>query len=113
MHPALPLDISPQELKQRMDGGQCVHLVDVREPQEYELARLEGAELIPMRNVPAALTRLEAAADEVPLVVLCHHGVRSLNVVVWLRQQGLEECQSLAGGIDRWSLEIDSSIPRY
>jgi rhodanese-related sulfurtransferase len=66
-----------------------------------------------MQSIPASLQRLEALADEQPLAVLCHHGVRSLNVVMWLRQQGIENCFSITGGIDRWSSEIDPSIPRY
>ena len=66
-----------------------------------------------MRTVPAELSRLDARADEAPLIVFCHHGVRSLNVVHWLREQGVAACQSMAGGIDRWSLEIDPSVPRY
>ena len=85
--------------------------MDVREPWEYQTARLEGAELVPMGEIPAALPHLEAV--EGPLVVYCHHGVRSLRVAAWLRNQGLEEVQSLAGGIDRWSVEIDLAVPRY
>ena len=56
---------------------------------------------------------LESIADESELIVFCHHGVRSLNVVHWLREQGVEACRSMAGGIDRWSLEIDPKVPRY
>jgi rhodanese-related sulfurtransferase len=66
-----------------------------------------------MRSVPGELQGLEARADKAPLIVYCHHGVRSLNVVQWLREQGLEACQSLAGGIDAWSLTVDPSVPRY
>jgi rhodanese-related sulfurtransferase len=108
-----PFEITPRELKARLDAGEKLLLVDCREPAEFELARIEGAELVPMRSVPAELSRLDALADETPLVVYCHHGVRSLNVVHWLREQGVEACQSMAGGIDRWSLEIDPSVPRY
>jgi rhodanese-related sulfurtransferase len=66
-----------------------------------------------MNNVPAAISSLEAMADEGTLVVFCHHGMRSANVVNWLRGQGIADCQSMAGGIDRWSLEIDPAVPRY
>jgi rhodanese-related sulfurtransferase len=107
----LSFEITPQELQRRQAAGGKVRLVDVREPWEYQTARLEGAELIPMGDVPAALPQLEAIEE--PVVVYCHHGVRSLRVAAWLRNQGLEEVQSLAGGIDRWSLEIDPAIPRY
>jgi len=109
----LPLEISVQEVKRGADSGEKLVLIDVREPAEFQLARLPGAELIPMRTVPAQLQHLEALADDATLVVYCHHGVRSLNVVNWLREQGVQRCQSLAGGIDRWSLEIDPAVPRY
>jgi rhodanese-related sulfurtransferase len=107
------VEISPQDVKRRMDAGEKLHLIDVREPQENSITRIPGSHLVPMRTVPATLQQLEALADEAPLIVYCHHGVRSLNVVNWLRQQGLEACHSLAGGIDRWSIEIDASVPRY
>lgn len=109
----LPLEITPQEVKRRQDSGEKLYLIDVREPEEYQLVHLENSELIPMRTVPAALQRLEARADEGPLIVYCHHGVRSLNVASWLREQGIETCQSMAGGIDAWSLNVDPSVPRY
>jgi rhodanese-related sulfurtransferase len=110
---ALPLEITPQEVRQRLDAGEKLALIDVREPHEFQLARIEGAELVPMRAVPAELSRLDAQADDAALIVFCHHGVRSLNVVHWLREQGVDACQSMAGGIDRWSLEIDTGVPRY
>ena len=86
-------------------------MVDVRETHEFRQAHIEGTELIPMRTVAQALPSLEE--EELPLIVFCHHGMRSLQVVQWLRQQGLENCASMQGGIDRWSLEIDPAIPRY
>lgn len=103
-----PLEITPQDLRQRLDQ---VRIVDVREAWEYQICHLAGAESIPMGEVPAALPRLDG--DEKPLVVYCHHGVRSLRVANWLRQQGIEQVSSLQGGIDRWSLEIDPAVPRY
>ena len=111
--PTLPFEITPQEVKQRLDAGEKLVLIDVREPSEFQQTRIAGAELIPMRSVPAELSRLEARSDEGALIVFCHHGVRSLSVVNWLREQGVGECQSMAGGIDRWSCEIDASVPRY
>ncbi len=66
-----------------------------------------------MRTVPAALSELSAKASEAPLIVYCHHGVRSLNVVNWLREQGVGPCQSMSGGIDAWSLAVDPSVGRY
>jgi rhodanese-related sulfurtransferase len=109
----LPLEVSPQEVKRRQESGEKLYLIDVREPYEYAIARLEGADLIPMRTVPAALQTLEGRADEGTLIVYCHHGVRSLNVASWLREQGIEAAQSMSGGIDAWSLTVDASVPRY
>jgi len=111
--PALTFETTPQDIQRRLAAGEKILLIDVREPAEFQIACIGGAELIPMRAVPAQLQRLEAASDEATLIVYCHHGVRSLNVVNWLREQGVAGCQSMAGGIDRWSLEIDPSVPRY
>ena len=114
MDTQLPFEITPGEVRRRMSAGEPTTLVDVREPFEYQQARIEGAQLIPMRTVPAQLQHIESLADEaVVLVVYCHHGMRSLQVVNWLREQGVANCQSMAGGIDRWSLEIDPQVPRY
>ncbi len=108
-----PLEISVTEVKQRLDAGEKLHLIDVREPQEFLLAKIEGATLVPMRSVPGELQDLEKKADEAPLIVFCHHGMRSLNVVNWLRAQGLENCSSMAGGIEAWSVSADPSVARY
>jgi adenylyltransferase/sulfurtransferase len=104
------LEITPAEAKQRLERGDGVLLVDVREPWEFEICRIEGAKLIPMGTVPANLQALDTD-DEV--ICYCHHGMRTLDVAVWLRGQGIEHAKSLAGGIDRWSAEIDPSVPRY
>lgn len=104
------IEIDPMEVKKRLDAGQKIRMVDVREPFEHQQARINGAELIPMRSVPQSLESLRAPET---LVVFCHHGIRSLQVVDWLRRQGLEDCASMAGGIDRWSREVDPSVPRY
>jgi rhodanese-related sulfurtransferase len=104
------LEITPGELKQSLDRGEKILLIDVREPWEYDMSRIGDAKLIPMGSIPANLQALDA--DE-PVVCYCHHGMRSLDVTVWLRAQGVENVRSLAGGIDRWSLEIDTKVPRY
>lgn len=109
----LPFQISVTDLKRKLDAKESIKLVDCREMPEYQIARLEGAELIPMNTIPAKLQSIEGMADERTVVVYCHHGVRSLNVVNWLRQQGVENCQSLEGGIDAWSVLIDPAVPRY
>ena len=110
---AARLEVDPQEVKRRLDAGEKLHLIDVREPHEFAQAKIEGATLVPMRSAPGELPDLEARSEEGPLIVYCHHGVRSLNVVHWLREQGIEACQSMAGGIDAWSLVVDPSVPRY
>jgi rhodanese-related sulfurtransferase len=105
------LEVSPAEVRAMREAGESLRLVDVREPWEHATAAIEGSELIPMRSIPNNLGRLEGSAE--PLIVYCHHGVRSLSVVDWLRGQGLSNCWSMAGGIDRWSCEIDPLVPRY
>ena len=107
------LEISPRDLKRRMDAGESIVLVDVREPAEHAIARIAGAELIPMNSIPAHLQRLEALADESLLVAFCHHGVRSLHVVAWLQRRVCRMRVSLTGGIDRWATEIDPQVPHY
>ncbi|MGA2185581.1 MAG: rhodanese-like domain-containing protein [Bryobacteraceae bacterium] len=109
----LPIEITPREVRQRMDAGEAIRLIDVREPAEFAVTRIEGAELIPMGTVPSRLQHLDAAAGEATLIVFCHHGARSLNVAYWLREQGVAACQSMAGGIHRWSEDVDPAVPRY
>lgn len=109
----LGLEITPVEAKRKIDAGEAIALIDVREPFEYAICSLDGAELIPMNTIPERLGELDERADEKLLVVYCHHGIRSLNVVCWLREQGVENCQSLAGGIERWSRQVDPAVPRY
>ncbi len=83
----------------------------MREAWEYETSHIEGATLMPMGEVAGrAFTELD---EDQPIAVLCHHGARSLNVTVWLRNQGFAQAQSVAGGIDAWSLQIDPAVPRY
>jgi rhodanese-related sulfurtransferase len=107
----LPLEISPDEVRDLAAAGTAIRMIDVREPEEWAICRIEGAELMPMRTVPQYLQELDG--EERRLIVYCHHGVRSLSVVDWLRRQGVMECQSMAGGIDLWSRRIDPAVPRY
>ena len=109
----LPYEITPAEVKARMDAGDELCLIDVRELPEFHTAKIESANLIPMNTIPQQLQMLETQAETTPLIVFCHHGMRSMQVVNWLRSQGVEACQSMAGGIDKWSLEIDPAVPRY
>ena len=86
-------------------------LVDVREPWEFAKTSIVGSVLMPMGEVPARANQ-ELDPDE-RLLVLCHHGVRSMNVAVWMRNQGFEQAQSVRGGIDAWSREVDHNVARY
>lgn len=106
-----PLEISVEEAARLLhDGTGRARLIDVREPGEHALCRIEGALLIPMREIPAALPSLPRDKH---LLIQCHHGSRSLRVTHWLRAQGMNSVSNIAGGIDAWSREIDPSIPRY
>ena len=104
------LEITPSEIKERLDRGEKLLLVDVREPWETEICRIDGAKLIPMGSIPANLQALDSDDD---VICYCHHGMRSLDVAVWLRSQGVASAKSLAGGIERWSQEIDPRMRRY
>ncbi len=86
-------------------------LIDVREPWEFQAARIEGSVPMPMGDVPARAHQ-ELDPDE-RLVVVCHLGQRSLSVTAWLRNEGFENAQSLRGGIDAWAAEVDGSVGRY
>ncbi|MFQ5490778.1 MAG: rhodanese-like domain-containing protein [Phycisphaerae bacterium] len=85
-------------------------LLDCREPDELQLAHIEGAVNIPVGDIPS---RLQSLDPEKEYVVFCHHGMRSLNVVEFLRKQDFGRVASMAGGIDAWSLEVDQTVPRY
>jgi len=104
------LEIAASELERRRKAGENLLLIDVREPWEHQLCRIAGDRLIPMGSIPARLQELDGDQD---VICYCHHGQRSLDVAAWLRAQGVESAQSLAGGIDRWSVEIDPGVPRY
>jgi rhodanese-related sulfurtransferase len=104
------LEIKPADVKERLDRGESLVLVDVREQWEYDVCRIEGARLVPLGSLAASLNTLPDV-DEV--ICYCHHGMRSLDAAAWLRFQGFAKAKSLAGGIERWSVEIDPKVPRY
>jgi len=108
----LPLDIDVRSVQQMLDAGEKFILLDCREPGEVATARITGSTTIPMREIPSRLTELEPHKTG-RIVVHCHHGGRSLRVTHFLRQQGFDQAQNMAGGIDAWSLEIDPTVPRY
>jgi rhodanese-related sulfurtransferase len=106
----LDYEVSPTEAAALLKDGKA-RLIDVREPWEFATAKIEGSQLMPMGDVPA---RAHQELDpEERLVIMCHHGMRSMNVTVWLRNQGFEQAQSMAGGIDMWSAVVDPNVPRY
>ena len=109
---AWEIEIAPSEVAELLRRQARVILIDVREPWELELACLEGVENIPMMQVPLHFERLREAAPE-QIVILCHTGQRSLLAADWMRRSGLPQARSMAGGIDRWSREVDPRIPRY
>jgi rhodanese-related sulfurtransferase len=100
--------LSPQEFKERMAKGAAV--VDVRTAEEVQIAALAGAINIPMNELPARISELDPAA---PIAVLCHHGMRSEMASRFLERNGFTDVAHLEGGIDAWSVVIDSSVPRY
>ena len=107
----MDFEITPNEVKQKLEGSEPPVLLDVREPAELQMASIEGALHIPMGDIPMRAN--QELDPDAHIVVMCHHGVRSLNVTNWLRQQGFEKVQSMRGGIDRWSREVDSKVPTY
>ena len=106
----LDYEISPSDAAQLL-REKGARLIDMREPWEFALTHIEGSIPVPMREMPSRAGQ-ELRREE-RLIIVCHHGVRSMNVAVWLRRQGFEEAQSLRGGIDAWSREVDQAIGRY
>ena len=104
-------EIDPESVQRMAKGGERFTLVDVREPWEFDAARIEGAKLMPVGDVPSRAHQELDPEDHI--VVYCHHGVRSMNVTAWLRQQGFEKAQSMAGGIDAWSRKVDAKVQVY
>ncbi len=103
-------EITPADLKARIDRGDKPLVLDVREPEEIALAPFPNAVHIPMGDIPSRLTELDPDRET---IVVCHHGVRSAQVVMYLARMGFERVINLAGGIDAWSLDADPAIPRY
>ena len=106
----LPLELDLQEAAKQLGKDGSPLLLDVREPQERAFCRLDDDLHIPTGAIPM---QWKSLPRDKPLLVYCHHGMRSLRVTQFLRQSGLEHVQSLKGGIDAWSRHLDPSIPRY
>ncbi len=115
LRPAAPhgdaiVQLSPRALAQRLAAGDAPLIVDVREPWEYEVARVAGSQLLPLGQLVERAASLPRDRD---LVLLCHHGMRSQQAAQWLRSAGYTRVANLAGGIDAWSVEVDPSVARY
>jgi rhodanese-related sulfurtransferase len=108
--PLANMEIAPREVAALIARGDKFLFVDVREKWEHEIARIAGAVLIPLRDIPANLPRLAGTGE---IVLFCHHGMRSLDAAAWLRKQGVGGARSMSGGIEQWATEIDPLVPRY
>src|SRR5918999_671702 len=102
--------ISPEELKERMERGDALEVIDVRETEEYEITRIEGTRLLPLSRFPEWASTLDPEAET---VFMCHHGIRSAQVCAYLAREGFRRLYNLSGGIDAWSVEVDRRVPRY
>lgn len=106
----MSFSITPKELKGRLDKGDKIFLLDVREDWEYSLAKIEGSVLVPLGTLPQSLGKIDRDAE---IVAYCHHGMRSADATDLLLQQGFPNVKNLVGGIDAWSVQVDASVPRY
>jgi rhodanese-related sulfurtransferase len=107
---AADIEIEPRELRHMIERRDEFLLIDVREPWEHQRARIQGSVSVPLREISGNVTRL---AGPETVILYCHHGIRSLDAAAWLRSQGISGARSMAGGIDRWSIEVDPKVPRY
>jgi rhodanese-related sulfurtransferase len=103
-------ELEPIELKRRIERGNAPAILDVREPEETRIAAIGGAVQIPMGEIPARIDELDRGAE---WVVVCHHGIRSAQVAIYLARMGFMRVMNLRGGIDGWSLTADPATPRY
>ena len=104
--------IAVQDVKAKLDAGEPLHFLDVRQPEEHAHCRIAGSQLIPLGELQHRTNEIEPPAGAM-LVVYCHHGVRSLSAANVLQQSGFTNVVSLAGGIEAWSLQVDATVPRY
>ncbi len=102
--------VSATELKARIQNEENLFLLDVREPHEFQYARIENSVLIPLNQIPQRLGELDQQQE---IVVICHHGMRSQQAASFLVHSGFKNIANLVGGIDAWSCNCDSSVPRY
>jgi rhodanese-related sulfurtransferase len=103
-------EILPEELDERLKRGEQPLILDVREPEEIAIAVFPGATHIPMGEIPSRVTELDPDRET---IVVCHHGIRSAQVAMYLARLGFERVSNLTGGIDLWSAAVDPALPRY
>jgi rhodanese-related sulfurtransferase len=103
-------EATPRDVKQRLDAGEEVTLIDVREPDEMMIAAIDGAEERPMSQ---ARDWIDSLPKDRELVIFCHHGGRSAQVAMALAHRGHTNVTNMSGGIDAWSEDVDPSVPRY
>jgi rhodanese-related sulfurtransferase len=113
-------EVTPRDVKRAMDAGELkgpdgVLVVDCRRPDEFAVAKVAGMVLVPMEEIGGRLGELEGdtLGRDRPIIVMCHHGRRSLRVTEALRGAGFTDVKSMAGGIDLWSIDVDPGVPRY
>jgi len=104
-------EISPRETKRLFESGEIV-LIDCRSDAEYDAVRIVGVELFPLDDLGSMVDELDERRGK-RIVIHCHTGVRSLKAAAFLRAQGFDDARSMAGGIDLWSIDVDTSVPRY
>ena len=113
--PSPTIEITSADASKRLENTDTSTrplLLDCRTAEEHAIAKIDDAVLIPMQEIAERLAELEPWRDK-PIIVHCHHGVRSLRVTHWLREKGFSFAQSMTGGIEAWSLEVDPAVPRY
>ncbi len=102
--------LRPTQLQAYLSAGHQPLLLDVREPWEFEICHLPGSQLMPMRDIPQAISQLDPQQE---VVLICHHGVRSLQVAHFLQQAGFTQVINLYGGVDLWAQDVDRTMPTY
>lgn len=110
--PAFTNELSVEQCKELLTRPEPLLLIDCRELNEFAYCRIAGARPVPLSNF-AGSAEAEFSSSDTPAIIYCHHGVRSLNAVYYLRDQGFSHTYSMRGGIDQWSECIDTSVPRY
>lgn len=106
-------EVSVSDVDAMRKRGDAFLLLDVRQPEEFAICKIDGAQLIPLHDLESRVDDVKRLAAGKPVVTQCHHGGRSLSAAAILRKAGLADVKSMAGGIDLWSLQIDAKVPRY